>query len=458
LSRVLVLAALAGLLLSPDRTLITKKGEVLRGKVVESSGEYVVETPGGDPRRIPLDQVGVVYEDPHEVILQVEERFTQAKRHYAEAEKLDADNRARNEKLQLAIDVAQGAANLCRWVEPQGPPDVSSSMGRTLQLLLQFIRLCRGASTSEIARAPGSGTSGEIPLSAARFAFEAPPAPGRPWILADELGPGLGAIAQELLNPDPAKRLEAVRRLTHPPVSSQAPALLKALEAEKSPEVLSALAEGLSLLEAGPLLKSLGWARHDADPLRRSIAMSIARTAGDRSALDFLLDWFADSPPQTHPDRAAFASAFRQLRAGAVPLIKELLTKQRQPKLQVEILRQMGGIGDKAFAPMLLRALATYPRDAFVSLQRIGKPAVPVLVEGCHSEQQDIRKLSLALCRKLTGLTSLNAGTFEAWWGENKKAVLEEEKVWWEEQARTNFATPPAVFAPYDQPLEALVR
>src|SRR3982750_3232189 len=95
---------------------------------------------------------------------------------------------------------------------------------------------------------------------------------------------------------------------------------------------------------------------------------------GDRARFDFAMDWFEDAPPATHPDRAAFASLFRQYHAQSIPQLKELLTKNRSPRVQTETIRQLGVIGDKAAAPMLLKTLPNYAKDSAVSLLKIGKP------------------------------------------------------------------------------------
>jgi hypothetical protein len=281
----------------------------------------------------------------------------------------------------------------------------------------------------------------------------------RKWIYKEDLGPGLGALAQDLLNPEAPKRLEAVKFLSHPPAAAHLATLLKLLESERDPAILKILADGLGWQDPAVVLKSFAWAKREADPGRRAIAFSVARAANDRSAFDFLLDWFADQAPAKHEDRAAFGAAFRQYHAWSGTQLRDLLTRQRNPKLQMEILRQLGAVGDKASAPLLVKALSSYPRDAVVSLLKLGKPAVPAIIEGSRSEQAEMRRLCIWLLRKITGVnTSFNTVTFENWWVANKKQIADDEKTWWEEQAKHQYTILPAFFAPYDQPLEAIVN
>jgi hypothetical protein len=456
MTRTLVLLAA---LLAPagDRTLITKSGEVFKGRVTQSGDLYLVDAPGG-PRRFAAADVGCVFEDPHEIVVLADERFAAAKRIFGESEKLPDTDRARNEKILAAIDMAQGAASLCNLVQPHCTGEDQGAILRNLPIMLQFLRLCRGAATSEMAGSSPGPAPKVVALTEVRFEFK-PPAPAeRRWVHREELGPGLAALAQDLLNSDAAKRLDAVRAVSHPPAAAHLATLLKVLETEHDPAVLKVLVDGLAWQDPAVVLKSLAWAKRETDPLKRPIAFSVARAAGDRAAFDFLLDWFTEAPPAKHEDRAAFGSAFRQYHAWSCGQLKELLTKQRNPRLQMEILRQMGAVGDKSAAPMLVKAISNYPRDAVVSLLKIGKPALPVIIEGSHSDQQETRRLCLWLCRKITTVNSLNAGTYENWWAANKKTVAEDEKTWWDDQAKHGYAVPPAFFAPYDLPIEAIVN
>jgi hypothetical protein len=197
--------------------------------------------------------------------------------------------------------------------------------------------------------------------------------------------------------------------------------------------------------------------KRETDPARRGAALAILRSAGDRAAFDFLMDWFEESPPAAHPDRAAFASAFRQFHALAIPQLKELLTKNRNPKVQTETIRQLGVIGDKAAGPMLLKTLGSYTKDSAVSLLKLGKPAIPTLIEGARSHEAETHRVCSFFLRKLTGVQQQNLAPFETWWAMNRKSVQDDEKAWWEEQSRKGWTVEAAAFSMYDLPMESIV-
>jgi HEAT repeat protein len=276
-------------------------------------------------------------------------------------------------------------------------------------------------------------------------------------VVTAELGAGLGSASQELAHPDAARRLEAVKRLTHPPSPLHLAGLLRLLESEKDPEVLAALSGGLGFVDSAIVMKSMGWARRESEPHRRAAAFSILRGAGDRAAFEFLAGWFEESPPATHPDRAAFASLFRQFHASSIPYLKELLTRNRSPRIQTEAIRQLGVVGDKAGAPMLVKTLSAYTKDSAVSLLKIGKPGIPTLLEGARSTDNETRRVCHYFLQKFTGIRQQNLSHFETWWSMNRKTVQEEEKAWWDEQSKKDWPVDPKTFATYDLPMESIV-
>jgi HEAT repeat protein len=451
-------ALLLGLLLLPppgEGTLITRAGEKLQGRITRIGDDYLVESPAGS-RRIPASDVTCQFAEVREAVQRAEDQFRQAKALFEAAEKREASDPSRNDRILRAIDLAQQAAALHRALEPHYP---GQDHGRQAQVVQQFLRLARSAATSDRAGGPAPAGQRTVALLDPQYAAEAPaPEAARPWILKGDLGPGMAALARDLAHPDPTRRLAAVKLLSHPPAVAHLPALLKLFEGEKAPDLVQAIAEGLTLHDPGPLIRPLSWARQDPDPVKRGTLLALCRLSGDRAAFDFLANWFVDAPPAAHPDRAAFASAFRQFHATAVPELKELLTKHRNPKVQSEILKQMGVIGDPSFAPMLIKAIPAYARDAAVALSKIGKPALPILMEGCRSNDQETRRVCVGICRRLTRTSGYNVDHFEKWWAANRKAVLEEEKSQEEEAARRGWAVDPGAFAAYDLPLEAVIR
>jgi hypothetical protein len=448
--------ALALLLFAGDSVLITRKGEKYDGPVGREKGDYVVQTVAG-PRRIPEAEVGLVFESLRDVTQRADDRFREAKRLYEEAAELDEANPDRNQKLALAMEIAQGAVTTYQFLQPHYTGAPFASIPSSIQVMMQFIRLCRGAATTDIVVGTPGGKSGLVKLDETAFAFTPPSAADRPWVLAEELGGGLCAASQDLSQPNAERRLDAVKRLTHPPSPLHLSALLKLLETEREPAVSLAISEGLGLMDSSVVVKSLAWARRETDPARRQAAFSILHSAGDRPAFEFLLTWFEEAPPATHPDRAAFASAFRQFHALAVPQLKELLARNRNPRVQSEAIRQLGVIGDKAAGPMLLRTLGSYTKDSAVSLVKLGKPAIPTLLEGARSSDAETHRVSSHFLRKLTGVQQINLVHFETWWATNRKTVQEDEKAWWEEQAKKGWPVEPAAFSMYDLPMESIV-
>jgi hypothetical protein len=402
-------------------------------------------------------EVGAVFGDVFEAVRQADGQFKEAKQLFEEAQRLNEADPLRNQKILVAIERAQMAATTYRLLEPHYRSESFAFLGKNLQIMMQFVRLCRGAATSDLAGPALAPRAGPIPLIEARFELPSFQESAPTWLHDKPLGPGQDAVAKDLEHPDPALRLAALRRLLHPPAPDHLADFLRILEREKSPEMVKAIAEALPLFDAAGSLKSLAWVRREADPAKRDAVLAIARASNDRAGFDFVLDWFTESPPTTHPDRAAFASAFRQYQATSVPQLRELLTKQKAPKLQIEILRQMGAVGDKAFAPMLIKAIPAYPRDAVASLLKIGKPALPTVIEGARSNDPDTKRICIALCRKITGVQQINLDHFEKWYIANRKAVVEEEAERAQAAAKNGYAVNPLDFVLYDLALEVLL-
>src|SRR5258706_1325436 len=111
------LSALLFLILAGDNVLITRKGEKYEGPVTREAGHYVVQTVTG-PRRIPEAEVGLVFENLREVTHRADERFREANRLYEEASALDDANPERNQKLTLAMEIAQGAVGTYQYLQP----------------------------------------------------------------------------------------------------------------------------------------------------------------------------------------------------------------------------------------------------------------------------------------------------------------------------------------------------
>jgi hypothetical protein len=440
----------------PDETVLTRSGRRWTGSVSHVAGVVEVRTPTG-VQRIPEADLLLRFRDVRHPITRAEEGLQEAKRHFEEAGRLPETHPLRHQKHLLAIEIAQTSARTLQALEPHYG-SAHPTLARRIQVMMQFIRLCRGSASSERAGEASATGPARIAIEDPSFAFEAPEAGEMPWtVLEDDLGPDLKAIEESLGDPDESKRLEALRRLLHPPSPLSEAALLRLLETERSPALLQDLRGGLPGTDPVRLLRALQWMDRETDPLRRRVGMELARSTGERAAFDAILSWFTQSPPSSHVDRALYASAFRQFRAWSVQALKELLTRNRNPRLQTEIIRQFGAVGDKAAGPMLLKTLDAFPRDSAASLSRLGRPAVPTFVEGARSNHPETRRICQHFLRKATGLRSLNLPPFEDWWKTHAKEVLEEERARWAAEADRGWTVDPDVFKVYDLPLQSIV-
>ena len=173
-----LLALLALLPAAGDNVLITKKGEKFEGPITREAGVYVVETVTG-PHRIPEAEVALAFESLRDVMQRADGRFGEAKRIYEEAVRLEESNPTRNRKLTLAIEIAQGSVGTYQLLQPHYTGSSYASIPNSIQVMMQFIRLCRGAATSDVAISGGS-ISGVIVLDTTPFGFTPPASADRP--------------------------------------------------------------------------------------------------------------------------------------------------------------------------------------------------------------------------------------------------------------------------------------
>src|SRR5579872_3347035 len=183
-----------------ESVLITKKGEKFEGPITRAGDEYVIQTVTG-PRRIPETEVGIVFENLRAVMQKADDRFGEAKRLFEEAKAMDEANPVRNQKLALAMEVAQGSVGTYQLLQPHYTGSSYAAIPSTIQLMMQFIRICRGAATSDVPLSSASSRTGVVALDEATFAFNPPPQDDRTWVFSGELGAGLAAAAQDLGHP-----------------------------------------------------------------------------------------------------------------------------------------------------------------------------------------------------------------------------------------------------------------
>src|SRR5258708_15311579 len=180
------------LLLGGESVLITKKGEKYEGPISKAGSDYVIQTITG-PKRIPEAEVGIVFESLRDIMQRADDRFREAKRLFEEAKAMDEANPVRNQKLVLAVEISQGSVATYQLLQPHYTGSSYATIPNTIQLMMQFIRICRGAATSDVSLSTGNGKSGVVTLDDAVFAFSPPSQAHRPWVLGEDLGSELRA-------------------------------------------------------------------------------------------------------------------------------------------------------------------------------------------------------------------------------------------------------------------------
>jgi hypothetical protein len=377
-----------------DRTLITREGDKFTGGIAREGDVYRIETLTGE-QRIPAGRVVCIFSDLREAVRRTQTNFAEAKKLYEEALPMPEENPDRSYKLHYAIDIALHAAELCRGVEPYLDFEDQPPMERNAQAMMQFVRLCREAAYSE--RTGSASRPRPVELHAPEF--EHPPLPS--WAIRGDLGPGLEARARDLSHPDPAVRSAAIRSLTRPPSPAHLTALLQRLGEEPDTSVRQALTEGMSRFSPAALLKAAEGVRNEKDPALRAAVFDLLGFMEDPGAADLVLRCFLGSLPKDDAERAMYATAFRRLRLHAIPRLNELLSRPQEPAVRTELVRQLGAVGDATSAPALVRAIPACPHDAAAALLKLGRPALPAVLEGASSIDTRIREACTRLSASL---------------------------------------------------------
>ena len=451
-----VAALILCLTLAPgDQTLLTWEGGKAVGTVTLSADTYVVKSASG-VRRFAITEVACVYRRPSELPVRADSWFSEAQRLFKEAKPMEESNPIRNRKARLAIERAQGAANLYRLAAPLvagGLPEAGSKVKQ----MLQFIKACRGLVSSDRAGATTEAVPEITPLAATDFKYDPAKAGAASWAYTVALGPGQNAIAEDLVNAVVAKRLAAVQRLVHPPSPRHLSTLIKILEIESDPSVIKALGDGLGTMDATPYIKNLEWAKQTTDPVKRSVVFTLVRSASPKEALAFLVDWFGKMPPSTKAERAAFGAAFREFREKAVPKIKALVQKTKSPSVRKELFVQMGLIGDPAFAPALIKALSVHTREALAALWTIGKPAMPAAIGSMRAGDPVIKKYSIWLVRAWTRIDRFDPVPYQKWWVQNHREVEAGQEERWTRQAAAGYAVKDSELSVFEMSLRSII-
>jgi hypothetical protein len=203
----------------------------------------------------------------------------------------------------------------------------------------------------------------------------------------------------------------------------------------------------------------MAWAKKCGVPVKRILLTNLLKRAGDKAACEFLVAWLVETPPVEDASRAAICSAFRKMREDAVPALRSAIGKNKDVKVQAEILIQMGMMRDKRNALILVQALKTFKVQPLVGLLEIGLPALPAICDGCGAADQDPRKYSNHLARRLTGLQdTFQAADFKNWYVQNHQKIEDDDAAFWTAQAKEDYPVDIERFKEYSKNLQDIVR
>ena len=456
--RLFVLGFLLLLLLpQPGRTVILRDGKVHEGPVAREGAEVLISTSKG-PVRVPAASVMADFVSLGEARRACEARFEQAKKLLEESgAKADSDPLKRR-LILVAYDIAIETRDLIEILEKRSPLADREALQGVKGRLFQFLRLVRDAKGS-------TGVAGDIEevpfvkteLEALALAIEGSGDAAGGLEIRDELGPGQGAFLKDLASDNATTRATAAAKLASPPAPHAIAALAKALRTEKDRNALVAITAALMPLDLGPRLKiDFAWAPEDDDATRRLAVLGLARRQAPDPACDFLGDCLRAKPPADPRLKAAFASAFRKLRPRSVDELRETLLKSKDRDVQLEAVRQLGMMRDRATLPALKIAM-NGGRDmmtvAFNALEKTGGPAVPLVMEMLGDGSDEVRRLARILAQRITREEMTGVSQLQKWYAQYKRHIDDDEQTFWKGQEENDFPVGPDEFKIFDRKL-----
>lgn len=457
------LLAAALLVLGPanDRTVITTEGKVHAGTVTREGATVLVVGPSGT-LRIPAGRVMAVFSNAAEARGIAAARLEEAKKLFEEAGTMPERDPLRRHKLSVSLDICKETRDLIEVLE-RGPLAADrGALAGVMRQLPQLMRLLRDAmGSSAVGEESAPAGAGRVPFERLGSEPRVPDPPPRAGEFTVDLGTGQVATVRNLGAKEVPARLAAARTLISPPAPHARAALFSAMAKETNPEVLAAIVEALARLDLEPTLKTdLAWALRDRELPRLQSVLQLLRRVGTRPACDFVGECFRESPPADHRSRAAFASAFRRMRPGSLEELRDALLKSKERHVQIEAVRQLGILRDRAAAPVLkvaLTAAATgsLPREVLgasvFAFEALGKPAFPVLLEAMNDGSEDVRRHVRALVQRISGEPIDGVSEATKWWQRNRRVVEEEDLKFWKDQEAKDFPVSPDEFRIYDR-------
>jgi hypothetical protein len=457
----LLAAAILGLGPAIDRTVITTEGKVHVGTVTREGATVVVAAPSGI-LRIPAGRVVAVFATSAQAREIAASRLEEAKRLFEEAGSMAERDPLRRHKLSVSLDICKETRDLIEVLERGPLSSERGSLAGVMRQIPQLMRLLRDAmGSSAIGETHSEFPGGRVSLERLEVGLRDPDDPPRPGEITADLGLGQVTTARNLGSKDQGAREAAAKALFSPPAPHARAALLTAMSKESVPEILAAIVEAAGRLDLEPHLRTdLAWAIQDDDSTRRLAVFRLLRLVGTRPACDILGECFRGSPPNDHKTRAGFASAFRRMRPGSLEVLRDALIKSKDRRVQVEAVRQLGILRDRAAAPVLkfaLTAAATgaLPREivaASVSaFEALGKPAFPVLLDALGDGNEEVRRHARTLVHRVSGESLEGASEATKWWQRNRRIVDEEDAKFWKDQEAKDFPVSPDEFRIYER-------
>jgi hypothetical protein len=440
-----------------DRTVVMRDGKVHEGTVTREGAEVVVIS-ATRKVRLPAISVVAVFTTIPEARRQAEARFEQAKKLFEEASAKPEQDALRRRQLAVSLDICGETRDFLEVLEKRAPNSERESLQGVKSRLFQFMRLVRDAKgATGFADGAAEERVEKVPIEGLGLTVEGPGEAAPTTEITENLGAGQASAVSDLTADSPAGRIAAALKLLSPPAPFSLPALAKAMQAEKDHEVLKAITEALARLDVGPRLKTdFAWAPGDEDAARRYAVLSLARRLPAKHACEFLGDCLKANPPNDHRMRAAFASAFRKLRPKSLDELRDTLVKSKDKAVQLEAVRLLGMMRDRAALPSLKLALGgsrELMTASFNAIEKTGGVAIPLVMEMLGEGNDEVRRFARILAQRITRESIDGVSELQKWYAQYRRHIDDDEKEFWKDQEEKDFPVGPDEFRIFDRKL-----
>jgi hypothetical protein len=463
-------ASLAPLRVLPD-VLLLHDGKRIEGDVADKGNAYELKTRFGI-LTVNKSDVQKIVKDPAQLTAEAETLRTLARGMYDDALKIEGAPRERNRKLTAGVELLGKALAIYNEAREIFTGPAYGFLDKPAAAIIQEMRLYRDKMVTEVevkppepsksapsaatpAPAPAappadqsSGspagaaaakpTDGAMPDAVASLEPVKPPsarcaAAGRVRPVAPAPRPMRNLLA-DLASTDAAVRRVAAEELGRGEPAEALSPLVEAFQRESDASTRGVLVSALGAYDGSQLAKQpalLETARKGTDAQRRAL-VALFREVGTEAGTRFLVEGFVATRDVAL--RNEVASALRKHKGVAVrPLVDCFRRHGTRADIQTDVVRILGILRETRQGSPFLVALLEWESSRGIAtnaLQRIGRPAVPALIQGLGGTNH-IRLYAAVLLRGLTGqpLTSQKTDEWSQWWASNRKTVeLEEAK------------------------------